>query len=192
MPTPPIPPAKFADKLRAEFFDALARERAEREDGYRKEAAERRKFSAEMRSRLGGFTNNEGKILEGDTIHALGQLRTVGDLPVKAVFPSMQLPGKKREYDGMLYCPEAGAVVLLEIKRHFAVGDVRKFVVKQMPDFRRDFPDLINGAAVYGAIVGSLLDDAARDLAEEKGLFVLHVGTNRRVEVVSAPSLPRP
>ena len=214
MPTPPLP-KKSGDQLRKEFFDALARDRAEhkariraeaeaREKSaaehdarLRKEAEEREKSAAEfdrqmaaIRSDFGGFTTNEGKILEGDTIHTLDGLKTLGDLQVTGVLSSMRASKKKREYDGALQCSDG--VVLLEIKRHFAVGDVHKFVAEQMRDFPKDFPRIVKGGPLYGAIVASLLDKDARALAEKEGIFVLHVGTNRRVKVVSASAVPRP
>ena len=206
---------KIAAKHRAEFYAELRRERAEREAGYRKEAEERKKSAAEHDARLrkeaearkaeaeerkksaaefdrrmaalhsdwGGFTNTEGEVLEGDTIHALDDLKILGDLQVTGVTGNMTLGPDKNQYDGLLLGPKQ--LVLVEVKHCLRVSDVRKFVAVQMPRFRLDYSDQMNGKPLYGALVGSVVHKSARELAEKEGLFVLKVGSKRRVKVLT-------
>ena len=200
--------AEERKKSAAEHKAELRRERAEREAGYRKEAEERKKSAAEhdarlrkeaeareksaaehdrqmaaIRSDFGGFTNTEGEALEDDTIHALDDLKILGDLQLTGVTGNMTLGPEKNQYDGLLLGPKQ--LVLVEVKHCVRVSDVRKFAGVQMPRFRRDYSAHINGKPLYGALVGLVVNPAARKLAEKEGLFVLKVGSKRRVKVLT-------
>ena len=175
---------------RAEREAGYRKERAEREAGYRKEAEERKKSAAEFDRRMaalhsewGGFTNTEGEVLEGDTIHALDDLKILGGLQLTGVTGNMTLGPDKNQYDGLLLGPKQ--LVLVEVKHCLRVSDVRKFVAVQMPRFRLDYSDQMNGKPLYGALVGSVVHKSARELAEKEGLFVLKVGSKRRVQVLT-------
>ena len=207
--------------MREEFYEALRRERAEREESFRlfeermrrdeegrrrdEEARrrEREEWSAQMRQehsewtarmdRISGewgkFTNDEGGMVEYEGILALRNLDEIGGMPVMGVWSELTASRKGREYDGLLYCPEA--LVLVEFKRRLTRGHVRKFLDEQLPDFLRDFPGLLNGHAFYGAVAGATVDDDAHKLAEENGLFTIRIPANRRVEVLKGRARPR-
>ena len=170
---------KTADQLRQEFYAGLNREAEERQ----KSAAEFDRRMQAIEDQWGGFSNAEGESLEDDAILVIGRLQTLGGMRVVDMSPNLQKQRGEMQYDGLLECK--GGVVLVEVKHRVRVSDVRKFVEKQMPGFRRDFPGMINGGKFYGAVAGLVVNAAARKLAEKEGLFVLKVGSKRRVKVLT-------
>ena len=202
MPTKTPNFEKRLDRRLDRFFAAIEREAAERKKSaaehdarLRKEAAEREKSGKEFDRRMaaieeqwGGFSNAEGEVLEDDVVHELDGVKALGDLRVTGMTGSLSLGPDRNQYDGLLLC--ADGLVLVEIKHRVRVADVRKFVARQVPGFRRDYSAHINGKPLYGALVGSVVNPAARRLAEQEGLFVLKVGSKRRIKVLtdSAPA----
>ena len=198
---------KTADQMREEFYEALRREREERDAAFREERAERleagRRFEEEMRQRQierdrdwkkitgewGRFNNDEGGMVEYEGVAALRDLPEIGGMPVEEVVHSLKLAKKGREYDGVLRCPRA--VVLLEFKRRLTCEHVRKFMREQLPGFRRDFPDLVAGKTLYGAVAGATLSDATRTLARKNGLFAIRLPANRRAEILNDKARPQ-
>ena len=199
---------KTADQLRDEFYESLRREREgreesyrrereAREDSYRREREARRQFEEDMRRKWdrisnewGNFTNDEGGMVEYEGVAAFRDMTEIGGMPIDDIVYPMQLGRKQREYDGLVLCPEAGAVVLVEFKRRLTVGAVRKFLDEQLPAFLRDFPGMVGDGKLYGAVVGATVDAAARKLAEENGLFAIRLPANRRTVILNDKAHP--
>ena len=155
--------------------ESYRREREAREDSYRREREARRQFEEDMRRKWdrisnewGNFTNDEGGMVEYEGVAAMRDLPEIGGMPIKDIIRLLQVGRKRREYDGLIRCPEAGAVVLVEFKRRLTVGAVQKFLDDQLPAFLRDFPEMVGDGKVYGAVAGATVDDDAQKLAEEK------------------------
>ena len=128
-------------------------------------------------------------MVEYEGVAALRDLPEIGGMPVEEVVHSLKLAKKGREYDGVLRCPRA--VVLLEFKRRLTCEHVRKFMREQLPGFRRDFPDLVAGKTLYGAVAGATLSDATQSLARKNGLFAIRLPANRRAEVLNDKARPQ-
>ena len=188
---------EFYESLRLEREEAYRRAREEREEMYRVENEKRERFEEEMRRRWdrvagewGSFTNDEGGMVEYEGVAAFRDMAEIGGMPIDDIVYPLQLGKKQREYDGLIRCPEAGAVVLVEFKRRLTVGAVRKFVDEQLPAFLRDFPGMVGDGKLYGAVVGASVDAAARKLAEENGLFAVRLPANRRTVVLNDKARP--
>ena len=196
---------KTAEQMREEFLEALRLEREAREASqrvfeermereYRRLDEEHRLFKEQSRERdeqwkritgeWGRFNNDEGGMVEYEGVAALRDLSEIGGMPIDEVITSFQLAKKGREYDGYIRCPRAR--VLLEYKRRVTRKHVRKFLDQQLIQFSEDFPELLVDCALYGAVVGALIDEDARELAEENGLFAIRIPANRRAEVLNA------
>ena len=199
---------KTADQLRDEFYESLRREREgreesyrrereAREDSYRREREARRQFEEDMRRKWdrisnewGNFTNDEGGMVEYEGVAAMRDLPEIGGMPIKDIIRLLQVGRKRREYDGLIRCPEAGAVVLVEFKRRLTVGAVQKFLDDQLPAFLRDFPEIVGDGKVYGAVAGATVDDDAQKLAEENGLFAIRLPANRQTVILNDKARP--
>ena len=178
--------------MREEFYEALRRERAEREESYRREREAREEYEERMRlkwerisNEWGNFTNDEGGMLEYEGIEAMRHLTEIGGMPIGDIIHLLQYSRKEREYDGLIRCPEANAVVLVEFKRRLTAGAVRKFLDEQLPAFLRDFPGMVGDNKFYGAVAGATVDAAAQKLAAENGLFAIRLPANRRTVVLN-------
>ena len=217
---------KTADEIRAEFYEELRRDRAEREAEsrrFREEQVEAsRRFNEDMRKsreewearmnrehaewkaqkeerdrewnritgEWGRFNNDEGGMVEREGVAALRRLTEIGGMPVEVVSTVGIFATKKgREYDCFIVCPDA--VILVEFKRRLTREHVRKFVDEQLPQFPLDLASLINGKRVYGAVAGVMVDDDAKALAAENGLFAIRLPANRDVEMLNNTARPR-
>ena len=127
-------------------------------------------------------------MVEYEGVAALRDLPEIGGMPVYGVARAFSTRKKGREYDGVIYC--RNAMVLLEFKRRLTGEHVRKFLDSQLPEFIRDFLPVANGHALYGAVVGAVIDDDARKLAEENGLFAIRIPANRRAEILLDQARP--
>ena len=207
-----------ANRKRDEFYEAIRRDREaynaallrereshkaelrrfrEEQEAYARESraewAEIRKEWKTVTGEWGNFTNGEGAMVEEEGVPALRKLESIGGMPILSCNREVSVGRKQREYDGMLVCPKA--LVLLEFKRHFTLAHAEKFVAEQIPAFVRDYAPalkgVMNGHAVYGAIVGARVDAAARKFAEKSGLFVIRVPANRGAEIVIDTARPQ-
>ena len=173
------------EKEAREESQRLFEERMEREIRlFKEQSRERDEQWKRITSEWGRFTNDEGGMVEYEGVAALRDLPEVGGMRVIDVMNPLQFSRKGREYDGVIICPQA--LVLLEYKRRVTREHVRKFVDEQLPAFIRDVSLMSNGQAFYGAVVGALIDEDARELAEENGLFAIRIPANRRAEVLNA------
>ena len=204
MPKPKNPDSPRAarpltvEELRAEFWASIAEERRLRaESAKRREAEDRRraeyvarseKEMAELRRGLaslnkstGDYVRNSGHILERDVMDKIKRDKGVGPVKGKVLGPLK----KEGEYDGAVI--NGRETVVLEIKRNLKLGDVRKFLDKQIPRFVRDFPDLTDGRKVYGAVAFQLdADDGkAVKLARENGLMLVQINSRRGIKVLN-------
>ena len=170
---------KTADQMREEFYAALRQNQAAQLRFEEEMRAEWKKITGEW----GRFANGEGGMVEYEGITALRDLNEIGGMPVTEVVEHLKLAKKRREYDGLIQCPNA--VVLLEFKRRLTRESVQKFLDKQLREFPQDFAGLINGKKLYGAVVGAAVDDDAKQLAEDNGLFAIRIPANRRAEVLN-------
>ena len=206
---------KTADEIRAEFYEELRRDRAEREAESRRFREDMRKSREEWEARMnrehaewkaqkeerdrewnritgewGRFNNDEGGMVEREGVAALEKLTEIGGMPIEVILPAGAIATKKgREYDGFIVCPDA--IVLVEFKRRLTGKHVRKFVDEQLPQFLLDLVSLINGKRVYGAVAGVMVDDDAKALAAENGLFAIRLPANRDVEMLNNTASPR-
>ena len=188
---------KTADQMREEFYEALRRERAEREESHRRWEERHEKYEEDLRRKWdrisgewGSFTNDEGGMVEYEGVAALRNLSEIGGMPIKDIIHLLQVGRKRREYDGLIRCPEAGAVVLVEFKRRLTVDAVRKFLDEQLPAFLRDFPEIVGDGKIYGAVAGATVDDDAQKLAEENGLFAIRLPANRQTVILNDKACP--
>ena len=170
-------------RKREEEHRRAKEEMADMRREFRERARERDKEWKRITSEWGRFTNDEGGMVEYEGVAALRDLPEIGGMPVRGIARSFSTGRKSREYDGVIYCEDA--MVLLECKRRVTLEHVRKFLDEQLPEFIRDFSPVANGHALYGAVVGAMIDDDARKLAEENGLFAIRIPANRRVEVLN-------
>ena len=176
---------KTADQLREEFY---ARLRESGEAQARFEEDMRRQWK-KITGEWGRFTNDEGGMVEYEGVAALRELTEIGGMPIVGVSSALSAAKKRREYDGVIYCPKA--LVLLEFKRRLSRADVRKFIDEQLARFPLDFPDLLNGKTLYGAVAGAAVEDDAQALAEKRGLFTIRIPASRKVEILNARARPQ-
>ena len=177
--------------------DKRAEERHEQVMKDHAEAMKRQKlFEEDMRRRWkkitgewGRFNNDEGGMVEYEGAAALRDLGAIGGMPIEYVLPPLRRNRKDREYDGVIQFPEA--VALLEFKRRLTREDVRKFLDEQLPGFLRDFPKVVNGGPLYGAVAGATIDPDAERLAKDNDLFVVRIPANRRAVIVNNRAQPR-
>ena len=201
--------------FRAEQDEASRRFRAEQEEASRQFRENMRKSHEEWEARMdreraewnaqkekrdrewdritgewGRFNNDEGGMVEYEGIAALRRLTEIGGMPIEVVSTVGIFATKKgREYDCFIVCPDA--VILVEFKRRLTREHVRKFLDEQLPQFPLDLAILINSKRVYGAVAGVMVDDDAKALAAENGLFAIRLPANRDVEMLNNTARPR-
>ena len=78
-------------------------------------------------------------------------------------------------------------ILVFEIIRKLRLEDVREFLDERLPQFVGEFPGLVRGRKVYGALAFQLdADDGkAVALARENGLMLVRINSRRRIEVLN-------
>jgi len=90
--------------------------------------------------------------------------------PIEFQDVKRNLKGLRREYD--LTMINGDIVVLTEIKHKIHPNQIDKLLLKKIPDFKLDYPELA-GHKLFGAIASFSIPDKIEKMAKEKGLFVL-------------------
>ena len=171
---------KTADQMREEFYAAL-----------RQNQAAQLRFEEEMRAEWKKITGEcETAEEEQEGVAALGKLDKIGGMPVIEVYHPLKFAKQGqdwREYAGFIQCPDA--IVLLEFRRRLTHESVQKFLDKQLREFSQDvaglFGKMFEDKTLYGAVVGVAVDDDAKQLAEDNGLFAIRIPANRRAEALN-------
>ena len=178
---------KTADQMREEFYAALRQERAERLVATQRLAEEMRERDQQWKKITGECETAEE---EQEGVADLGKLDKIGGMPVIEVYHPLKFAKQGqdwREYAGFIQCPDA--IVLLEFKRRLTHESVQKFLDKQLREFPRDvaglFGKMFEDKTLYGAVVGVAVDDDAKQLAEDNGLFAIRIPANRRAEMLN-------
>ena len=177
---------KTADQMREEFYAAL-----------RQNQAAQLRFEEEMRAEWKRITGEcETAETEQEGVTALGKLDKIGGMPVIEVYHPLKFAKQGqdwREYAGFIQCPDA--IVLLEFKQRLTRESVQKFLGKQLREFSQDiaglFGKMFEDKTLYGAVVGATVDNDAKQLAEDNGIFVIRLPANRQAEVLSSNTKAR-
>ena len=177
---------KTADQMREEFYAAL-----------RQNQAAQLRFEEEMRAEWKRITSEcETAETEQEGVTALGKLDKIGGMPVIEVYHPLKFAKQGqdwREYAGFIQCPDA--IVLLEFKQRLTRESVQKFLGKQLREFSQDiaglFGKMFEDKTLYGAVVGATVDNDAKQLAEDNGIFVIRLPANRQAEVLSSNTKAR-
>ena len=127
-------------------------------------------------------------MVEYAAVDALQYLSEIGGMPVEGAFMPLPFHRKGRECYGFLVCPDA--VVMLEFKRRLTCGNVREFLDRQLPEFRRLLSITPGSCALYAALASATMDDDAAALAEENGLFTIRISEKRKAVVVNDNGRP--
>jgi len=136
----------------------------------------------EQSKNLGSVSNDIGELMEFIVIPKIRlAMNAVGNHTFKTMLTERklkkidELDEKKTitEVDVLLYGDTE--VMAVETKSHLVTRDVRKHIERL--DILRQNEDLIDikGKKLIGAVVGAIVDDGAKDLALEEGLYVVKI-----------------
>lgn len=126
---------------------------------------------AETSKLVGNLGSRWGEFLEGLIAPACISLFTARGIKVDEVHPRVKKTVNGRHMEIDLLVANTVDAVLVEVKSHLTVGDIRHHL-KRIEEFKNFFPRYAD-CQVYGAVAGIVVDAQADQFAINQGLFVI-------------------
>jgi len=148
--------------------ESIAKSRKESQES-RKEFDERIKKLSEQ---IGGIGNNNGDVAEEFFYNGLANKMSIGKFRFDSIGKRVKEKRKNIEDEFDIILTNSNTVVVTEVKYKFHPDEVGKLLSKKIPNFKKLFPNYKN-FKIYGAIAALSLPDDTKNIAIEKGFFVL-------------------
>ena len=172
---------KETDRLQKET-DRIQKET----DRIQKETSLQMKRTDEKINKLGGLGANIGESTEVFFYHGFKESPSLNGVAFEETVHNIR--ARRGQYDIVLYGQNCVAVI--EVKHKFHPKDVQFFVDKNLPKFKKIFPEHKNDT-LYGAIAGFVVPQDAVDIAVEAGLFVFCQSGNNMKSLNDESFTPR-
>ena len=172
---------KETDRLQKET-DRIQKET----DRIQKETSLQMKRTDEKINKLGGLGANIGESTEIFFYHGFKESPSLNGVAFEETVHNIR--ARRGQYDIVLYGQNCVAVI--EVKHKFHPKDVQFFVDKNLPKFKKIFPEHKNDT-LYGAIAGFVVPQDAVDIAVEAGLFVFCQSGNNMKSLNDESFTPR-
>ena len=140
----------------------------ERDEQWKKDKAETKK----LKEMIFGLGNNLGQITEDYFYNSVASDKKVAGIQYDRISRNLKMETKNLngEYDIVLI--NSSRLLVIEVKQKPHIKDVEKFINKQLPNFRKLFPEYAK-YTIYGAFAGMTFEENTLEYAKEKGLYVL-------------------
>ena len=155
-------------------------------DRLQKETSLQMKRTDEKINKLGGLGANIGESTEIFFYHGFKESPSLNGVAFEETVHNIR--ARRGQYDIVLYGQNCVAVI--EVKHKFHPKDVQFFVDKNLPKFKKIFPEHKNDT-LYGAIAGFVVPQDAVDIAVEAGLFVFCQSGNNMKSLNDESFTPR-
>ena len=157
-------------------FEKLLKEYDDRLDWERRQQALRLKETGkslkEIKKMLGNIGNNNGDVAEEFFYNGLENKMSIGIFRFDSIGKRVKEKRGNVEDEFDIILTNSNTVVITEVKYKFHPDDVGKLLSKKIPNFKKLFPHYEN-FKIYGAIAALSLPDDTKNIAIEKGFFVL-------------------
>ena len=170
---------KATDKLLSEKFQATDKKFQATEKQFKeqwkkdKEQWDKDKVeSKKLKEMIFGLGNNLGQITEDYFYNSVSSEKKVGSIQYDRISRNLKMETKKinGEYDIVLI--NTKRLLVIEVKQKPHIKDIEKFVNKQLPNFRKLFPEYAK-YTIYGAFAGMTFEGNTLEYAKENGLYIL-------------------
>ena len=147
-----------------------------------KHEKEREKDLAEtkaLKKMIFGIGENLGKIAEDYFYHSISSDNTINGVKYDRAIRNFSIEEKNQnaEYDIVLI--NSNRLLIVEVKHKPHLNDIKKLTNKQLPFFKKFFPEYKN-YKIYGAIAGMTFEENVIKAAKEKGLYLFTQNQNSK------------
>jgi len=125
-----------------------------------------------LSEQIGGIGNNNGDVAEEFFYNGLANKMSIGKFRFDSIGKRVKEKRGNVEDEFDIILRNSNTVVITEVKYKFHPDDVGKLLSKKIPNFKKLFPHYEN-FKIYGAIAALSLPDDTKNIAIEKGFFVL-------------------
>ena len=125
-----------------------------------------------LSEQIGGIGNNNGDVAEEFFYNGLANKMSIGKFRFDSIGKRVKEKRKNIEDEFDIILTNSNTVVVTEVKYKFHPDEVGKLLSKKIPNFKKLFPNYKN-FKIYGAIAALSLPDDTKNIAIEKGFFVL-------------------
>ena len=125
-----------------------------------------------LSEQIGGIGNNNGDVAEEFFYNGLANKMSIGKFRFDSIGKRVKEKRGNVEDEFDIILRNSNTVVITEVKYKFHPDDVGKLLSKKIPNFKKLFPNYKN-FKIYGAIAALSLPDDTKNIAIEKGFFVL-------------------
>ena len=171
--------AQWDEKWNAKMVE-LAEQHEKTEAGQQ----ELQKAISQLSRRLGDMGNIQGDIAEDLFRRNVARLLKERGVLVKNVGFQVSMPGTA-EYD--IVAENAQEVVVLEVKNKMTLRLFRRFLERQLPRFKREFP-IYADHKIYGAIGSLIVPEKLEQEAAENGLFIFTQSQDGGASIANPPN----